>query len=93
MLKKNSFVIVFPLNSISFSPDSLQPARKVACYLPKSWVPWDVANPFELVRLSERDPAYAAVAENFFITLDRSKRIIDSIYRVQNDTLWSAFCK
>jgi hypothetical protein len=61
--------------------------------LPKGWVPWDLANPFELVMLDENSPDYNTVADSFYSTLKRTEQKIDSIYRMQNHKLWSLFCK
>jgi len=75
------------------SPVDLPSPPNIDMKLPDSWMPLDVANTFELVKLTKTDTHYVEVADNFYKTLNKDNQIIDSIFRVQNHALWSAFCK
>ncbi|XP_045162858.2 uncharacterized protein LOC123527460 [Mercenaria mercenaria] len=73
-------------------PASLTAAPVIETPLPQSWVPWDLAYPFELVTLDETTSDYKKVSDSFFGTLDRRQLEIDSIFRMQNHKLWSLYC-
>ncbi|KAK3603835.1 hypothetical protein CHS0354_042842 [Potamilus streckersoni] len=59
---------------------------------PSSWVPWDLAHKFELVKLQQDSTEFKGVEDSFFTTLFRSKFRINNICRVQNMDLWTAYC-
>ncbi|XP_052212216.1 protein mono-ADP-ribosyltransferase PARP11-like [Dreissena polymorpha] len=59
---------------------------------PPSWVPWDVAHPFELVLLQATDQDCMPVLNNFYQTMIPGQHVVKAVFRVQNHTLWSAFC-
>ncbi|KAH3824614.1 uncharacterized protein LOC127881993 [Dreissena polymorpha] len=74
------------------TPPCLAPPQVIEVELPPSWVPWDVAHPFELVPLSDRDTEFIEVSGNFYKTLSRNRYILEGVFRVQNHALLSAFC-
>ena len=76
-----------------FSPQCLSPAPTVDVALPGGWMPWDLCHPFELVKLSAKSEAYREVENNFHKTLPRSAVTVKFIFRVQNYTLYSTFCR
>ncbi|KAL3859994.1 hypothetical protein ACJMK2_010171 [Sinanodonta woodiana] len=59
---------------------------------PSSWVPWDLAHKFELVKLQQDSSEFRQVENSFFTSLLRNKFRISNICRVQNMDLWTAYC-
>ena len=69
--KPNYIQSQFKESALCFSPPCLAPPPEISTPLPPGWAPWDLANPFELVKLSENDTQFVEVTEsqrknNFF---------------------------
>ncbi|XP_052227659.1 protein mono-ADP-ribosyltransferase PARP12-like [Dreissena polymorpha] len=76
----------------NITPPCLAPPQVIDIALPPSWVPWDVAHPFELIQLSHMETEFKKVSTNFFKTASRDKFTLTAVFRIQNHALLSAFC-
>ncbi|XP_053379364.1 protein mono-ADP-ribosyltransferase PARP12-like [Mercenaria mercenaria] len=74
-------------------PNVLSDIHLIETPLPKSWVPWDLIHPFELVDITDSNTLeLQEVTKLFFNTVDCRKEKIDTISRLQNHKLWGLFC-
>ncbi|KAH3846128.1 protein mono-ADP-ribosyltransferase PARP12-like isoform X1 [Dreissena polymorpha] len=73
------------------TPPCLTPPQVIDVALPQSWVPWDVAHPFELVQLSPYDKDFIELSASFFKTASRDQFTITAVFRIQNHALLSGF--
>ncbi|KAH3846138.1 hypothetical protein DPMN_088434 [Dreissena polymorpha] len=75
----------------NITPPCLTPPQVIDVALPTSWVPWDVAHPFELVQLSLDDKDFIEVSASFFKTASPDQFTLTAVSRIQNHALLSGF--
>ncbi|XP_052272968.1 protein mono-ADP-ribosyltransferase PARP12-like isoform X2 [Dreissena polymorpha] len=75
----------------NITPPCLTPPQVIDVALPTSWVPWDVAHPFELVQLSPDDIDFIELSARFFKTASPDQFTLTAVSRIQNHALLSGF--